>query len=124
MSSHHGQTIEKTIRRGGYSLSQVARLLEVNRRTIYNWFDQHRIRPSVIYQLGHAMGHDFSTEFPELFTSADFIFKKKSYTWDHESSISTDEQLWKEKYESLEERYSRLLEDSLRKQQFEARESA
>jgi hypothetical protein len=114
MSSHHGQTIERIIRKGRYSLSQVARLMNVHRRIIYHWFTHPLLNPASIHKLGHVINHDFSTEFPELFVPADFIFKNKPYLAEekyNELRSSDDESYWKEKYLDLDKRYAKLQEE-------------
>jgi transposase len=119
MSSHHGQTIEKIIRKGGYSISDVARLMNVNRRTVYNWFMHRVLKQEIIYKLGHEIKFDFSVDFPEFFTPEDFVFKnKRTFSVEVYSGPAQNEELhWKEKYIDLEKRYVKLLQDVLRKEQ-------
>lgn len=104
MLSHHGEILEKVIRRTGPSLTDLAKLLNVNRRSTYNWFMQQRLKPEIILKIGRAIGHDFSVEFPGLFTSDDF--KVEPAEAKREGSID----VWKEKYIDLLERYNALLE--------------
>jgi hypothetical protein len=123
MSKHQGQTVEKVLRRDGHSISEVARIMNVNRRSIYNWFNQPALRQEIIYKIGHGIMHDFSVEFPELFKPADFVFKTKAAasledykkqepTW-QESNESAQ---WKEKYMELMPKYKKLLERVSQKQ--------
>ena len=104
MQVHQGEIIEKIIRREGHSLTDLAKLTGVNRRSIYNWFLQRRLKPESIIKIGRAIKHDFSVEFPDQFTSADFeetpVLVKRS--------AETDD-IWKEKYIDLLERYNLLL---------------
>jgi transposase-like protein len=51
MSQHHGQAVEKIIRRGGHSITKVARIMNVNRRSVYNWFDQVVLRQEIKIRL-------------------------------------------------------------------------
>lgn len=108
MSSHQGNIIEKIIRREGHSLTDVAKALGVNRRSIYNWFLQPRLKPEIIIRIGQAVSHDFSIEFPALFVSADF----NAATAD---AMPEEINIWKEKYLDLLERYNFLLEHQQRK---------
>jgi len=115
MPVHHGQIIEKIIRRNGHSISDVARLTNVNRRSVYNWFNQQQLKPEIIYRIGCVINHDFSAELPQLFTSEDFEkgFKKVSFPG---SNYNDPEDLynkhyWKDKYIELLERYNTLLAD-------------
>jgi hypothetical protein len=117
MPKHHGQTIEKIIRRDGHSISNVARTMDVNRRTVYNWFNQAVLRQEIIYKIGHGIMHDFSVEFPELFKPEDFIFKNKPALSAGEPkgvTETSEDSEWKAKYIELSERYNKLLREILR----------
>ncbi|WP_069658405.1 helix-turn-helix domain-containing protein [Arcticibacter eurypsychrophilus] len=113
MLIHHGQIIEKVIRRNGHSISDVARLTNVNRRSVYNWFNQQQLKPEIIYRIGCVINHDFSEELPQLFTSEDFQkgFRKSSFlnTSAEEPDSPLNKNLWKDKYVDLLERYNSLL---------------
>ncbi len=105
MLSHHGEILEKVIRRTGPSLTDLAKLMNVNRRSIYNWFMQPRLKPEIILRIGRAISHDFSIEFPGLFVSEDFKVEPPS-----ELASENNITVWKEKYIELLERYTFLLE--------------
>jgi len=108
MSEHYGEIVEKAVRRGGHSLTDLAKMMGVNRRSIYNWFLQPRLKPEIILRIGKAIGHDFSVEFPQLFLPEDFIVDAKAEsasTSDNQEVINT----WMEKYIDLLERYNLLL---------------
>ncbi|WP_454802322.1 hypothetical protein [Mucilaginibacter phyllosphaerae] len=109
MNKHQGQTVEYVVRRNGFSLSQLAKELKVNRRSLYNWFKNQFLRKSVIYNIGHVIRHDFSIEFPELFTKEDFDFH--SFTKDYSHLINHQDDKYKEKYLSLLEKYNEILSD-------------
>lgn len=104
MLSHQGEIIEKVIRREGPSLTDLAKLMNVSRRSLYNWFTQRKLKPEIIVSIGRTMNYDFSSEFPGLFTSDEF--KVESVQPTPESSIN----VWQEKYIDLLERYNFLLE--------------
>jgi plasmid maintenance system antidote protein VapI len=73
MSQHYGQIIEKVIRRNGHSISEVALTTGVNRRSVYNWFNQRHLKADIIIRIGNAIHFDFSTLIPELdLTTKDF----------------------------------------------------
>lgn len=104
MSVHQGDIIERVIRRQGHSLTDLAKLTGVNRRSIYNWFLQPKLKPENIIKIGKAIHHDFSVEFPGQFVPEDFIVS--------EIIEETKEEIfdaWKEKYIDLLERYNLLL---------------
>jgi len=52
MDKHYGQIVELIIRKKGYSISELARLSYVNRRSVYNWFNQKYLKPEIIYRIG------------------------------------------------------------------------
>jgi transcriptional regulator with XRE-family HTH domain len=112
MDKHYGEIIERTIRRNGYSISELARLTKVNRRSIYNWFNQPKFKPDIIFKIGCALKHDFSNEFPELFSAEDF-----QQAFANSKLINTEilaEEIekinyWKDKYINLLEEYNQML---------------
>jgi transcriptional regulator with XRE-family HTH domain len=109
---HHGQIIERIIRKHNISLSEIARLLQVNRRAMYKWFTLQTLKPEIIYRLGHVIQHDFSVEFPELFKPEDFVLKAKSTPLSNEERKILEaekELIYKEKYLDLLERYGELV---------------
>ena len=112
MDKHYGEIIERTIRRNGYSISELARLMKVNRRSIYNWFNQPKFKPDIIFKIGCALKHDFSNEFPELFSSEEFTraFNNSKLT---NTEFFTEERekinYWKDKYINLLEDYNQIL---------------
>lgn len=113
MELHHGQIIERVIRRNGYSISELARLTKVNRRSVYNWFNQKRLKPELIYRIGCVLNYDFSNELPDLFSKEDFNRFSHSHEVGSEAGKSgepsEDHLYWKDKYIDLLERYNQLL---------------
>ncbi|QEC53963.1 Homeodomain-like domain-containing protein [Anseongella ginsenosidimutans] len=117
MNTHYGETIERTIRRNGYSISELARTLNVNRRTIYNWFLQRNLKAEIIYRVGCALRHDFSAEFPHLFTPEDFKLSgtglreaRSPYAaLSEDATVAQNLGHWKNKYISLLEEYNSML---------------
>lgn len=114
MDKHCGQIVELIIRKKGYSISELARLTSVNRRSVYNWFNQKYLKPEIIYRIGCIIDHDFSLEFPELFTKDDFekICNSSVETSSHQPAVNS---VWKDKYIELLERYNNLLSQKLQK---------
>jgi hypothetical protein len=105
MSTHYGQIIEKVIRRNGHSISEVALITGVNRRSVYNWFNQRHLKADIIIRIGKAIHYDFSTLIPELdLTTRDFITLAPKLRGEDEQVT-----VWKDKYISLLERYNELL---------------
>lgn len=112
MDKHYGQTVEMVVRKKGYSISEVARLAHVNRRSVYNWFNQKYLKTEIIYSLGIILKHDFSVEFPDLFTKNDFqqIHNPKEAEPDDLifGEITTNH-VWKNRYIELLEQYHKLI---------------
>jgi AcrR family transcriptional regulator len=121
MNTHQGEVIEKLIRRDGHSLTDVAAKLGVNRRSLYNWFTQKDLKQETIYKIGHVIQHDFSIEFPDIFSSKDFIFNPASTARERffykESEVNhTDTPDWREKYIDLLEKFNDLLAQTYKKE--------
>jgi DNA-binding CsgD family transcriptional regulator len=64
---HHGQLLERVVRRAPIGISEIARKLKISRRTIYNWFESDKINLDVLRKIGHIIGYNFSTDLPEEF---------------------------------------------------------
>jgi transcriptional regulator with XRE-family HTH domain len=113
MTKHYGQILERAIRRNGNSISDVARLLNINRRSVYNWFNQAQLRPEIFYKIGHVINYDFSVDLPHLFTPEDFI-KKPRLTINKQGELMEDTSnnySWQQKYIDLLEKYNALLSE-------------
>ncbi|GGE63920.1 putative ATPase subunit gpP of terminase [Pedobacter psychrotolerans] len=111
MELHHGQTVERIIRRNGYSIAELARIIKVNRRSVYNWFNQRHLKPEIIFRIGSVLNHDFSSEFPSLFVKGETIGKSTiHYTESAENPSGLEDANWKDKYIDLLEKYNELLQ--------------
>src|SRR5690606_8895903 len=115
MNKHYGEIIEKVIRKNGYNVSELARTAKVTRRSIYNWFNQPKLKQQVILKIGDALQHDFSAEFPELFASRDFQratgIRTNTETLNAEKGRAN---YWKDKYIDVLEEYNELLAKSVK----------
>jgi hypothetical protein len=112
MEIHQGHIIEKVIRRNGHSITDIARMAEVNRRSVYNWFNQRHLKQDVIIKIGRLIKHDFSLEFPDLFTTSDFVSQPKRSANMSVNDLASDlygVNHWKDKYIDLLERYNSLI---------------
>lgn len=113
MDIHHGEIVEKVIRRKGYSISEIARFAKVNRRSVYYWFNQKHLKAEIIHKIGLYIKHDFSVEFPDLFTHNEFEnVKNFKYADNNESEYPPelpDETYWKDKYIEILEKYNDIL---------------
>jgi lambda repressor-like predicted transcriptional regulator len=112
MDTHYGQIVEMLVRKKGYSISELARLTHVNRKSVYNWFNQKYLKTEIIYRIGFILKHDFSVEFPDLFTKEDFEGIYNYKVPDCDDSIFWElpnHHIWKDKYISLLEQYNKML---------------
>lgn len=112
MEKHYGQIVELVIRKDGFSITELARLTHVNRRSVYNWFNQKYLKIEIIYRIGCIIKHDFSKDFPDLFTPEDFkdIQNPKPNNYDDCSIWELpNHHIWKDKYISLLEQYNKVL---------------
>lgn len=64
---HHGQIVEYVIREKGHNISDLAKSLNVKRRTLYKWFNQPILGLDTITRIGNVITYNFEVEFPELF---------------------------------------------------------
>jgi hypothetical protein len=116
MNKHHGQLIEKIIRLNGYNISELARLLSVDRRTLYIWFKKKRLKKEVILQFAEHINHDFSTDFPEIFLPVNGDNPSKDADNANEVGGANDDHQDKDihhKYIALLEKYNDLLQKML-----------
>jgi predicted transcriptional regulator len=118
MSKHYGQILERAIRRNGNSISDVARLLKMNRRSVYNWFNQAQLKPEIFFKIGRVIDHDFSIDLPHLFTPEDFAKNPgMAVNKNGELMENASNENWQEKYIDLLEKYNALLNDIIHSDQ-------
>jgi transcriptional regulator with XRE-family HTH domain len=72
---NYGQILERVVRRDRMGISELARRLNVSRRTIYNWFEMDKLSIDIISKIGFVIGHDFSNEFPDEFAKTNSYAK-------------------------------------------------
>lgn len=109
MEVHTGAIVERVVRRSGVSITELARRTHVNRRSVYNWFNQKRLKLDIICKIGYVLGHDFSIEFPNLFPKDEFTQMKRLVETRDEVENSESVYYWMNKYITLLERYNELL---------------
>jgi hypothetical protein len=64
---HQGAALHTIILRTVFSITDVANMLEVTRRTVYLWIDKPVLPIQVIENVGNAIGVDFYATMPEVF---------------------------------------------------------
>ncbi|MBD1363090.1 hypothetical protein IDJ77_04635 [Mucilaginibacter sp. ZT4R22] len=112
MEKHYGQIVEYLVRKNGYSITDLATELDVNRRSIYNYFQNPFLKSDIIFKIGRVIRHDFSKEFPELFTPEDFAYSYKQSKLAVVAVMPPNniaEEIWKDKYLNLLESYNEAL---------------
>jgi lambda repressor-like predicted transcriptional regulator len=111
MKLHQGEIIEKLIRRNGVSISELARRMRVNRRSVYNWFNQSTLKLDAIIKIGNIVGCDIPKEYPDAFTNEDFAMLDgmKTYQPNPQTDTTNNTQFWINKYVTLLEEYNQLL---------------
>ena len=111
MELNAGQIVERVVRRNKVSISELARRLQVNRRSVYNWFDQKTLKIDIICKIGHVLNHDFSVDFPEAFGERGFGAMENliASVTDGEHKHPNSVHYWMVKYISLLEKYNELL---------------
>lgn len=109
MRYHAGAIVEKAVRRSGISIAELARRINVNRRSLYNWFDQEILGVETICKIGYVISYDFSTDFPDL-QLAEKYQQLRAMSGQAETA-NTQEAInyWKNKYIHILEKYNELL---------------
>jgi predicted transcriptional regulator len=105
---HRGEVVEQAVRTSGIPLTELARRLKKSRRHIYNLFENPNVSLDDILQIGKIIHHDFSDDFPEIYTSVK-ADSSENLLFDNKSP-----EYWKDKYLQLLEKYNKLLEKYLR----------
>ncbi|HEY1007826.1 MAG TPA: helix-turn-helix transcriptional regulator [Sphingobacteriaceae bacterium] len=112
MEQHTGAIVERVVRRSGLSITELARRIHVNRRSVYNWFEQKTLKLDIIQKIGCVLGHDFSVEFPEYFDKGELTQMKRLIDSPMEESAPGQGEsvyFWMNKYIALLEKYNELL---------------
>ncbi|KAA8482056.1 hypothetical protein BDE36_1173 [Arcticibacter tournemirensis] len=103
---HMGEIVEKQVRLSMVSITEVSKSLNVNRRTLYNWFSKPVIPAPVILNIGECIGYDFSTLIPQIAESKALFTPRPGIGYPRE-----EESAYKMKYLHLLEKYNLALEE-------------
>lgn len=109
---HIGELIEELIRVNHLSISEVARRMHVNRRSLYNWFKQKSIRPYILHRICNVLANDFSIELPSIIKEAPMPDTGRNKTPPKESKEEVNSNTvsyWMNKYIYLLEKYNEML---------------
>ena len=58
--------INQRVKESEKDIAEIARILKLERRTIYNWLNDPALPKDKIALLGYAIGYDFSKDFDDL----------------------------------------------------------
>jgi transcriptional regulator with XRE-family HTH domain len=103
---HMGELLERAIRMKGVNITELARALNITRRTMYNLFKQEVIDKGTIERISEVINYDLTSENLNPVVVKDIK---------DESSIVKDEAYWQDRYLDLLERYSELIEKTASK---------
>jgi len=109
---HIGELIEELIRVNHLSISEVARRMHVNRRSLYNWFKQKSIRPYILHRICNVLANDFSIELPSIIKEAPMPDTGRNKTPPKDlkdEANSNTVSYWMNKYIYLLEKYNEML---------------
>lgn len=106
---HYGSILEKAIRNDCMGISEIARKLQVSRRTLYNWFESEKLDLEIIYKVGVVTGHNFSKEIPGFDEQKRLFVNTFSTEASELDDNSNTVYYWMERYIHLLERYNSVL---------------
>lgn len=113
MSVHHGKIVEHCIRNLGINISDLARNLSVDRKTVYNWFKQPLLNSELVKQIGIHISHDFAAQLPGLFSAEELKAPQPAPKSKEANVVNLNNSGfhdWQGKYISLLEKHTKLLE--------------
>ena len=70
--------INQRVKESEKDIAEIARILKLERRTIYNWLNDPALPKDKIALLGYAIGYDFSKDFDDM-KGYHFNFDNKQY---------------------------------------------
>jgi transcriptional regulator with XRE-family HTH domain len=103
---HMGELLERVVRKKGLNITELARAVGVQRRTMYNWFATPQLSKAILQKIAKVIVYDFRQ--PDA---------KPSIVAPNIVAIATDlvtldnDEYWKDKYIDLLERYSKILKN-------------
>lgn len=114
MKLNAGEIVEHAVRRQNVNISELSRRMKVNRRTLYNWFQQKSLNADVICGIGQVINYDFSKDFNEELETSKLKSKERVLNPKINKEYVAQESVyyWMEKYITLLEDYKKLLQNS------------
>ncbi|WP_449439118.1 hypothetical protein [Pedobacter steynii] len=112
MEHNAGEIVELAVRRQNVNISELSRRLQVNRRTLYNWFRQKKLHTDVIFEIGKVINYDFTHDFEGELSGFGFKEDLTMYKNEGQSDHTNSVYYWMEKYITLLEDYKKLVRKS------------
>ena len=114
MKLNAGEIVEHAVRSQNVNISELSRRMKVNRRTLYNWFQQKSLNADVICGIGQVINYDFSKDFNEELETSKIKSKERVLNPKINKEYVSQESVyyWMEKYICLLEDYKKLLQNS------------
>jgi len=118
MVTHRGQLVEDAVRKSGFSLTVVAKRLDISRRTLYQWFTYPDLSSRKILKIGKVIGQDFSDQLSDLGNIAsEFEYSYgSSETLDYKK-VLTERDKYLSLYHDLVEKHSKTMEKMMQLQE-------
>jgi transcriptional regulator with XRE-family HTH domain len=122
MKLNAGEIVEHAVRRQNVNISELSRRMKVNRRTLYNWFQQKSLNADVICGIGQVINYDFSKDFNEELEASKLKSKERVLNPKINKEYVAQESVyyWMEKYITLLEDYKKLLQNSSYESRYES----
>lgn len=114
MNRNYGGLLERSVRRSGFGISKLSRILKVSRPTLYKWFRQEDLDILTIVKIEKIMGINPDEVVAERYGLSPLSLSGEEGK-DLQAGCRLDEgagevRYWMERYISLLEKYNRLLE--------------
>nr|WP_294869889.1 hypothetical protein [uncultured Pedobacter sp.] len=112
MKVNAGEIVELAVRRKNINISELSRRMQVNRRTLYNWFQQKQLPIDVIREIGKAIDYDFYSEFKDEFHKYGWSDIQDGALNPERTEQNSNQDIlthWMQKYITLLEEYNFLI---------------
>lgn len=106
---HQGEHIRQVIKDSGVSITSLCKKLQKSRRWLYDILQQPQVSVDVLIQLGAALHYNLIADFPQYVKYQHHLTPFSSEPTLKEGDVN----YWREKYFTILEQYSNLLEEKL-----------
>jgi hypothetical protein len=115
LEQHHGLILEQAVRKAHIGISEIARKLNISRKTIYNWFETKKISIDILKKVGYVISHDFSAELPEEFACEENYLVNLPGNPSDANTVSKNDEVyyWMERYIKLLENMTQNLREGV-----------